>query len=96
MTRDEATNLGEMLRRMLLIDDAAIALAVEAQAAAPPGTRFGQILVERGVLTDEQLTQALALQVGIRTKATAADAAQTLLRSAVAGIAATVDAMAAR
>jgi hypothetical protein len=55
--------LGELLARMGLADRAQVEAVVRAQASAPGHRRIGQLLVDRGVLTQEALSKGLRQQL---------------------------------
>jgi hypothetical protein len=84
MIDDAISNLGSIVWRTLLVTEGQLRAALEVQAHRP-GRKLGELLVEMGAITDEDLKLALELQAGLRSKhaTEARDAAKKLLEVAL-------------
>jgi hypothetical protein len=91
----EATNLGELLVRLMLVDRDQVAHA--AGEAKRRGVRLGEMLVELDLVTPAQLQEALELQAKVRQGGTAGiEAFAGLLEQQRAQVAASTAAIEAR
>jgi hypothetical protein len=83
----DPTNLGEVLRRMIVVTEGELAVAVCEQRAVP-GVRIGEALVGTGACSDARVCEALELQRGLRSPSPrkSAAAARRLLDVAFAHV----------